>query len=270
MRELGKEPTKKELISAFEEFWPIYSKRPILNNEGGMGINHSFALWYIARHLNPQVVLESGVWRGHSTWLLEQSIPEAQIFSFDLNLAEIQYKSTRVHYEECDFINFDWSAVDTQNGLAFFDDHQNAYQRLQDARWMGFKNVILEDNYPVGEGDCYSLRHIFQHEGATSLQMSCGYEGSKRQSFRRKRLEKVLWGLGGGQRKLVRPNSSDAANLRRNVKFFFEFPPVYLEEKNMWGKEYTGNYSAPIPLFSSPPVNNVNWNYAYIAYVNLR
>jgi hypothetical protein len=154
--------------------------------------------------------------------------------------------------------------------LAFFDDHQNAYQRLQDAYWLGFKNVILEDNYPVGEGDCYSLRHIFQHAGATSLQMSNGFKGSRRESATRKKLEDLLWGLGSAQRKLVTPNSNDAANLRKNIKFFFEFPPVFLHETNMWGKQYTGNYSAPTPLFSTPPVNNVSWDYANIAYVNFR
>jgi len=40
-----------------------------------------FASWFMARQLDPEVIIESGVWRGQGTWLLEQACPRAQIIS---------------------------------------------------------------------------------------------------------------------------------------------------------------------------------------------
>ena len=61
------------------EFIEVYRRRPIRDNAGGMGLNHSFATWFILRQMQPRLVVESGVWRGHSTWLIEQAAPDAEI-----------------------------------------------------------------------------------------------------------------------------------------------------------------------------------------------
>ena len=57
----------------------------------------------------------------------------------------------------------------------FFDDHQNAYKRLQQCKWFGFRHVVFEDNYPSGQGDSYSLKQAFANAGfdpARSQQIS--------------------------------------------------------------------------------------------------
>lgn len=78
------------------------------------------------------------------------------------------------------------SLQSTQVKDRFYWDHPNAYQRLQDARWIGYKNLILDDNYPVGQGDCYSLKRIFHHLGTTSFQMRSSYESVDRNYIVRK------------------------------------------------------------------------------------
>lgn len=62
-------------------------------------------------------------------------------------------------YFSVDFSCIDWSFIkDKQNTVIFFDDHQNAYNRLMQMKFMGFKQALFEDNYPETKGDCYSLK----------------------------------------------------------------------------------------------------------------
>lgn len=61
-----------DLMKALEEFVPIYETRPIKNNMYGMGFDHSFGLWFMARWLKPDLMVESGAFKGHSTWVLRQ------------------------------------------------------------------------------------------------------------------------------------------------------------------------------------------------------
>ena len=71
--------TSKDLIKGLEEFVPIYETRPIKNNMYGMGFDHSFGLWFIARWLKPDLMIESGVLKGHSTWVLRQAMQTHQL-----------------------------------------------------------------------------------------------------------------------------------------------------------------------------------------------
>ncbi|KAL8139466.1 hypothetical protein V2J09_005487 [Rumex salicifolius] len=73
--------TSKDLLRGLEEFVPIYETRPIKNNMYGMGFDHSFGLWFIARWLKPELMIESGAFKGHSTWVLRQAMPESRIIS---------------------------------------------------------------------------------------------------------------------------------------------------------------------------------------------
>src|SRR5262249_40062710 len=159
---------------AVAEFSALYAKRPIPQNIGGMRFNHSFATWFILKTLNPKTVIESGVWQGHSTWLIEQACPGAKLYCLDPNFSQLVYRSPSATYIGTDFADCDWQDVDRVSALCFFDDHQNAYARLKDLRWAGFTRAIFEDNFPCGEGDCYTLRHMLNGFGHVQLQMSKG------------------------------------------------------------------------------------------------
>ena len=41
-------------------------------NYGGNGMFHSFALWFLVRRLRPSAVIESGVHKGATSWLLRR------------------------------------------------------------------------------------------------------------------------------------------------------------------------------------------------------
>jgi hypothetical protein len=157
--ELGTVPwTRADAVAALEAFLPVYDRRPIQDNQGGMRSVGLFNVWFLITRLAPKAVLESGIWKGQSTWLIEQAAPGAAILSIDINLALRQYVSPRVRYTQTDFLVLDPASMgwSPEGALAFFDDHQDVLPRLRKSRALGIRDVILDDNYPEFKG----ARHL--------------------------------------------------------------------------------------------------------------
>ncbi|OIT20393.1 PREDICTED: uncharacterized protein LOC109220245 [Nicotiana attenuata] len=169
--------TIKDLLKGLEEFVPIYETRPIKNNMYGMGFDHSFGLWFMARWLKPELMIESGAFKGHSTWVLRQAMPDTPIISLTPRHPEKYLKKGPAYVDgNCtyfagkdfvDFGNVDWAKVmkkhaikDLSKVLVFFDDHQNELKRLKQALKAGFRHLVFEDNYDTGTGDHYSFRQM--------------------------------------------------------------------------------------------------------------
>ncbi len=258
------------------EFLELYRGRPIARNHLGMGFNHCFAAWFILRTMQPKLVVESGVWRGQSTWLIEQAAPLAEIVAIDPRPESRVYTSRRARYETTDFARLDWSQADVGEAFVFFDDHQNAYERLKEMHWLGFRHAIFEDNYPCGEGDFYSLRHLRAGYGHPHIQMSPAYAGTPREALKRWLIEPLLRRLGAAQKVIVPPNDSDRANLARHLEAYVEFPAVALAGRNNWGGAWAGAHETVPPLLASiaelpaEAGRDDDMGYCHIAYVALR
>ncbi len=267
-----------------EDFLEIYPRRPIAENSGGMGLNHCFGLFAILRHLRPSVVIESGVWRGQSTWVIEQAVPDARIVCIDPRPDLREYTSRAARYETLDFSGIDWSETDTEDAVCFFDDHQNAYARLMELRWWGFRRAVFEDNFPVGQGDNYSLRHIMSSVGHPRIQMSPAFSPRGRRLREQRREEEVLMRHYWRQQMIRVPNSVDRAALDRNLAVYLETPPILLDDTNSWGGLWEGDYRPSSPalfdrpedsealarVISSLPDLGLELQYTYMAYVELR
>ena len=145
------------LLESLREFARVMRARPFDNAQGLRGVS-AFALYWFVRRLAPSVVFESGVWRGFSTWLIEQAAPQAEIHCFDpLFLLEgliprrrlgQTYRSRRACYSSQDFscAPIDALVAERADALAFFDDHQNKLPRLRQCLAAGVKHVIFDDN----------------------------------------------------------------------------------------------------------------------------
>ena len=83
----------KNINLEFKNFLNIYKNRPIKNNQGGCRINHAFALYYILKILKPELVIESGIFKGQTTWLIEKTVPKAKLICIDINLSQRKYIS---------------------------------------------------------------------------------------------------------------------------------------------------------------------------------
>ncbi|KAJ9559648.1 hypothetical protein OSB04_004808 [Centaurea solstitialis] len=214
--------TSKDLLQGLEEFVPIYETRPIKNNMYGMGFDHSFGLWFIARWLKPDIMIESGAFKGHSTWVLRQAMPNTRIISVTPRHPEKYLKKGPAYVDgNCtyfagkDFIDFgsvDWKTVMKKHGvtdlsrvLIFFDDHQNELKRLKQALKAGFSNLVFEDNYDTGTGDHYSLRQICDQFYIQGGGHSC-FEDSDEARVRSRR--KSFWEKAVDTRELCGPGEA--------------------------------------------------------------
>jgi len=245
--------SRSEIIAHLDEFESIYADRPIKDNQGGMKAPHMFAIWFMVKKLCPDLIVESGIFKGQSTWLLEKACPDAKLISIDINLGQRQYISERASYSSMDFSEHDWSAV-SDRSLVFFDDHQNAYKRLQQCKWFGFKHIIFDDNYPVTQGDCYSLKKVFSNAGFSSINSISKVPSNNfffnilRRSARRMELNKTSI-MPQYETARTLPNEIDSMMLKKQLEVYYEFPPVYKSRKTRWGDEWSDEvYPTPQPL----------------------
>lgn len=144
-------------ISEVEKFMTLYASRPSKENKGGSGFHNSFWLFLFARTLNPKLIIESGVWKGHTSWLLEQACPDATILGFDINLRNLEYKNGKVKFYEQDWSEYQFGSVEPEQSLVFFDCHVNHAKRILEAHDRGFRHLLFDDNPPVHKLYGYGL-----------------------------------------------------------------------------------------------------------------
>mmetsp|Transcript_103204 Transcript_103204/g.292378 ORF Transcript_103204/g.292378 Transcript_103204/m.292378 type:complete len:338 (-) Transcript_103204:320-1333(-) len=163
-----------EMIKELPEFAKVYARRPITNDVGGVSHNHAFALWFTIRKLRPKHIIESGVWKGQTTWLMRQAAGNStSLFSFDpFDRAEYREDHALLPGKYfmgtgfTDLSEIDWDTLipehERQDTLVMLDDHMSAIRRAKElVRW-GFVHLWYDDNFSLesshyrGAG-CYSF-----------------------------------------------------------------------------------------------------------------
>jgi hypothetical protein len=254
--------TAQQLAEGLEEFAAIYARRPIQDNSGGMSSTHLFLFWSAMRLLKPKAVIESGVWKGQGTWLIEQACPDAAIHCIDINWSNLAYRSDRARYHSVDFDKIDWSGLPKAETLVFFDDHRNAPLRCEQVRRHGFRHVLFEDNYyPKSVADFYTMKLAFSGEG---------YDAPRK-------LRAIVGRLIGTRSDhTVRPNTKDAGRLREILDVYCEMPPVFQLPVTRWGMPWDGRLPTPDPLLHDvrEPWQQVYWEeakaYTWFCYAALK
>ena len=137
---------KKTLLKNIELYDQLFKNRPISDLTGGMGYNKGLILYILFCHYQPRVSIESGVWRGFTTYLIDNAIFEdSKLYCFDIDLSRNEFFSKKATYYENDitlFSELDLSKVD----IAFFDDHISIYERLKLCIENKIGIVILDDD----------------------------------------------------------------------------------------------------------------------------
>ena len=132
------------------DFLATYAERPVAQNGGGSGLNDSLWLYLVARTLDPEMIVESGTWRGHSAWLFRRACPAADIVSFDLEVPPGgRHEEPDVAYRLRDWTEGELALPHGRRGLVFFDDHVSHARRLREAAKRGFRLALLDDNFPA-------------------------------------------------------------------------------------------------------------------------
>lgn len=181
--------TPEDIKAELAPFYNFFSLRPIQDNSGGVGLSGSLALYMFLKKLSPAKIVESGVWRGHTTWLIEQLSPDSQLWCFDPRVSAMKdcfwYISETAKYSSDDFGSVKFrDALSGDGVLAFFDDHQDTMERLGACFARGIRDVVLDDNYFAGGGH----KSLFQY---------------------------------------CRDGGPTAAVLREMIEFVYVFPPIF-------------------------------------------
>lgn len=220
VNEIGKVSWQQHhLVDAIPEFHELYKSRPISSNFGGMGFTHSFYTWFLAKHLSPSYIIESGVWYGHSTWLLEKACPQSTVISLD-PVDNRKYKSEHGVYSQADFTRIRWDELDKDKTLVFFDDHYGV-DRVFQAKERGFTHILYEDNYHDCRGNSFNPR-----------------------------------GSGCSPKACLTQNNAEGIALRRMLDTYYEFPPLYPNLTNERNWEWAKTSREEYQQLSKPPLFN--------------
>lgn len=138
-------------VPAFiEDFFSLYPHRPVKDNKGGSKLNDSLWLYVMGRSFAPDLIVESGTFKGHSAWLFRQACPQAEIHLFDIDFSNLVFFDPAATYHECDWSKVAMpTAADGRRSIAFFDDHINQARRLREAYNRGFRLLLFDDNFPA-------------------------------------------------------------------------------------------------------------------------
>lgn len=135
-----------------EQFLTTWLTLPFRDQHGGSRFNNLLWLFLIAKSYGPSVIIDSGTYRGASAWALSRGCPNAHVYSFDVDLSQLRFRSPSV-----DYLQMDWSEGPLDFSkfacgdriLAYFDDHVDQVRRLLEASERGCRIAIFDDDFPV-------------------------------------------------------------------------------------------------------------------------
>ena len=261
----------KDLLN---DFISLYEKRPVKNNKGGMLFTHMFYFYLMLKNLKPELVIESGVYKGQSTWLIESTLPNSKIISININLNSREYISKKAEYRSLDFKFNEFKNL-PNNTLVFFDDHVNHLERIKQSNFFGIKNIVLEDNYTSYQGDFQTIKQIsndfnFNHKPGFFSLAKTYYK------FTTIIMKKIFLSKYNSDIDLNHINqrlrdsfqNKETFNYINNlIETYYEFPPLIAYNKN--------DKITKKPLFNESPKNMIEYSdqlfdYNFITYIKLK
>ena len=133
-------------IKYINEYEKIYRESPVKHLGSGFGFNEGLYLFSLLKITNPTDVIESGVMRGFSTYIIDKATNEnARIHCYDISFNRLEYKSKKAIYNNCDISEKDPSLL-SNNLFALWDDHVSHYDRLQYSFAKKIKYNLFDDD----------------------------------------------------------------------------------------------------------------------------
>ena len=68
-------PRSEGVRAAIDAFLDAYPRRPVGDNRGGSGFHNCFWLYQVASCMEPDLIIESSVWKGQTAWLFRRACP---------------------------------------------------------------------------------------------------------------------------------------------------------------------------------------------------
>ena len=246
-----------DMAAALPFFLEIFRQRPLLNNAGGIRFDHAFALWYTLQQLQPETVIESGVWNGQATWIIRQALPFARIICVDpsdrqkVKHAGVEYM-TGINFVDIAKTQWKLKGVNPTRAVIFLDDHQSGYKRVfLQLRHQGFSEFVIDDNFAFGIGDNYSFKWVCEVERPRL------WPGSVPDNFNKVKVP-TTWEQHLAHSQFLK---NDAGLIH-----YYEFPPVVLSTLLPEAPGYNATY-ASAPIVSDEAYYNEHL--AYLVHENM-
>jgi len=289
---------RKFLINELKLFLKIYNKRPIKNNYSGMKVEHCFALYCLLKKIKPKYVIESGVWKGQTTWLIKKTLKNVKLYSIDIDLSQKDLHFNDVEYLDRDISSFSWKKVNKDKTLIIFDDHVCFSKRIIFLLKNKFKHIIFDDNLPNNFISYYTPKMIYENQVLIKTQY-IKYVNIKRLFvffyeyllFKKFKNNHKIFFLKNSIKiiypPLVNKNIKKSfKSFKKNIKKYYEFPPIIkfnikkrfnkvINKFDMKVDDYNYNVKKPITNtqdfnFNKNLLNEMSAQYGNICYINMK
>ena len=121
----------KDINKHVDEYCEVFQKTPVKELGSGFGFNEGLFLYCIIKVINPNIVIESGIMKGFTTYLIDAAVNKnCKLKCYDISFENIEYKSKKADYFKHD-INQDPPNLKNKKVLAFWDDHTSQLDRLE-------------------------------------------------------------------------------------------------------------------------------------------
>ena len=279
----------------FKKFIKIYNNKPIQNNQSGMKIDHCFALFCFLKKINPKYVIESGVWKGQTTWLIKETLKNAKIISIDIDLSNREVIYDDVTYLDKDISKYKWNKIKKSRAVIIFDDHVCFSKRLNFLKKNKFKHIIFDDNLPNHYIGYYTPKMITENQYLIKKEfikysnffrlikfiirfLKKNFKHNVKINFFKKYI-RITYPVKNNKKL-----KKDFDIFRKNIKIYYEFPPIikfnYKKRFKKLLNNFKGavpqNYKVKFPIFSNSEINltqelknELNVQYSNICYIRL-
>ena len=122
---------KSEVLKYINEFDYVFSKSPVKEHESGFGYNEGVFFFTILKIINPELVIESGVMKGFTTYLIDAATTDyCKILCYDINFNNKIFNSPKARYINSD-ISREVPIIKNLKTVALWDDHTSQLDRLK-------------------------------------------------------------------------------------------------------------------------------------------
>ena len=289
---------KRFLLNQLKIFLKLYKTKPIKNNFSGMKVEHCFALYCLLKKIKPKYVIESGIWKGQTTWLIKKTLKNVKLFSIDIDLSQKEIDFKDVDYLNKDITNYDWSKINKDKTLIIFDDHVCFSERINFLIKNKFKHIIFDDNLPNNFISYYTPKMIYEKQVLIKKQF-IKYTNIKRLTeflydflFLRKFKKNFKIKFYYSNIQITFPPKINSnikykiRNFRNKIKVYYEFPPIIKLDlnkrfnkiiKNFNIKINNKNYKVKNPItntnefkFNKNIIEEMSSQYGNICYLKLK
>ncbi len=137
---------KAKLEEYVEEFDEVFIQSPVKEHESGFGYNEGVFFYSILRIINPELVIESGVMKGFTTYLIDAATNnDCKILSYDINFDNKVFNSKKAQYINSD-ITTKIPAIKNKKVVALWDDHTSQLDRLKFSQEHHIKFNFFDDD----------------------------------------------------------------------------------------------------------------------------